>query len=86
MAPPAYHQKDKLIEVAKEGFALLDDCCSGSKKTGSRLPTNQCTYVYHGPQIITVTAPVINSNQAAQFYTGTEVVDHNIRTKICRAY
>ncbi|KAL9410255.1 hypothetical protein AB3S75_044091 [Citrus x aurantiifolia] len=86
MAPPTYQQKDKLVEVAKEGFALLDEYYGGSKKSGGRRPANQCTYLYHGPQIITVKAPVIDSSQAAQFYGGVEVVDHNIRTKICRAY
>ncbi|KAK9179293.1 hypothetical protein WN943_028492 [Citrus x changshan-huyou] len=72
MAPPTYQQKDKLVEVAKEGFALLDEYCGGSKKSGGRPPTNQCTYLYHGPQIITVKAPVIDSSQAAQFYGGME--------------
>ncbi|KAK9182287.1 hypothetical protein WN944_025430 [Citrus x changshan-huyou] len=77
MAPPTYQQKDKLVEVAQEGFALLDENYARSKKSGGRLPTNQCTYVYHGPQINTVTAPVIDSSQAVQFYGGMEVVDHN---------
>lgn len=43
---------------------------------------NQLHYVYRGPQVITVLEPVIDSNQAAQFYGGMSVVDHGMRKPI----
>lgn len=36
---PQKHQKDKLIDVGLEGFALLDEFYERPKKSGARLPT-----------------------------------------------
>lgn len=36
---PQKHQKDKLIDVGLEGFALLDEFYERPKKSGGRLPT-----------------------------------------------
>ncbi|KAL9407736.1 hypothetical protein AB3S75_046307 [Citrus x aurantiifolia] len=43
---------------------------------------------YRGPQVINIRdrEPVINSDQAAQFYGGKGIVDYSIRTPIRRAY
>ena len=38
---PQKHQKDKLVDVDLEGFALLDEFYGRPKKSGGRLPTNQ---------------------------------------------
>ncbi|KAK9182286.1 hypothetical protein WN944_025429 [Citrus x changshan-huyou] len=89
------HQTEKLVKVAKEGFALLDEFYGSPRKFEGRLnptkPTynhhqfyykNQQPHVYRGPQVITVREPVVDSNQAAQFYGGMEIVDHTIRKEI----
>lgn len=102
MAPQTQtHQKDKLVKAAKDGFALLDEFYGSPKKSGGRLnptmPTynhlqynykSQQPYVYRGPQVITVREPVIDSNEAAQFYGGMGVVDYTIRKEIrsCRGF
>ncbi|KAL9410253.1 hypothetical protein AB3S75_044089 [Citrus x aurantiifolia] len=99
---PQERQKDKLVEVGLEGFALLDEFYGCPKKSGGRLPTthqgndHQCQihrqyhqYNYYNQyQVINIRdrEPVINSDQAAQFYGGKGIVDYSIRTPIRRAY
>lgn len=69
MAPPT-HQKDKLVQVGLEGFALLDEFYGCPKKSEGRLPTaqeydhqyqihrqyHQYSYYnqYRGPQVINI--------------------------------
>ncbi|KAL9407739.1 hypothetical protein AB3S75_046315 [Citrus x aurantiifolia] len=76
MAPPQAPQRDRLARVGKEGFDLLDELYP--KKHGGRLPPDEPCDVHHharhqyslysGPQVTTVMKPVIDSNQAAQFF------------------
>lgn len=87
MAPPQARQKNnKLVEVAKDGFALLDEFYSRDP-----MKSQACDHdhdhnhhqgnhhnqqsIYWGPQV--VKKSVINSNQTAQFYGDGEIVDHH---------
>ena len=88
MAPPQARQKNnKLVEVAKDSFALLDEFYGRDPKKSKAYNRdhhhdqhnhhNQQSCVYWGPQVVTVKKPIINSNEAAQFYGGMEIVDHH---------
>ena len=82
------HQTDKLVKVAFEGFALLDEFYGRPRRSGGMLNSTTSTYDHHqsyvcqGPQAITVREPVIDSTQAAVFYDGVEIVDHGMRKPI----
>ncbi|KAL5782235.1 hypothetical protein ACOSP7_007264 [Xanthoceras sorbifolium] len=95
MAPhlQSQFQNDDLLKVGTEGFAMVDDICGRQRNWISPPPTptpqhlhhgyqyyQQQSYLYRGPQV------VIDSNQAAQLYGGTVIVDYSKRKPAGRAF
>ena len=68
----AQFQKQDLLKAGSDGFAILDDIHGRRAKiTPTPTPIPTPYYVYR--VVMVINEPVIDSNQAPQFYGGTVI-------------
>ncbi|KAK2645444.1 hypothetical protein Ddye_020639 [Dipteronia dyeriana] len=88
----AQYNKEDLIKAGLVGFAMVDEMNGRRARISPPSAPHfhhhhhhnrhdhhdqQQSYVYHGPQVVTVREAVIDSNQAAQLYGGTVIIEYS---------